>query len=60
MRTTSEQSSGWIISSLDMPVNVVIGVSTKPGQIAIARTPSSARSAFSVYVSEITAAFEAA
>ena len=32
----------------------------EPGQIAIARTPSSARSAFRVLVSEITAAFEAA
>ena len=59
MRTISAQSSGWIISSLDIPVNVAIGVSTKPGQIAIARTPSSSSSPFRDCVSEITAAFEA-
>ena len=36
MRTTSAQSSGWIISSAGSPANWAIGVSTKPGQIAIA------------------------
>ena len=60
MRTTSAQSSGWIISSLRRSANSAIGVSTKPGQIAIARTPSSSSSAFSEWVSEITAAFVAA
>ena len=60
MRTTSAQSSGWIISSPGSPEKSAIGVSTKPGQIAIARTPSSSRSALSECVSEITAAFVAA
>jgi hypothetical protein len=59
MRTTSAQSSGRIISSADMPVNSVIGVPTKAGQIAVQRTPSPSSSAFSVRVSEITAAFVA-
>ena len=40
MRTTSAQSSGWIISSLFNPDHSAIGVATKPGQIATARTPS--------------------
>ena len=40
MRTTSAQSSGRIISSCSMPDHCAIGVSTNPGQIAIARTPS--------------------
>ncbi len=40
MRTTSAQSSGWIISSAASPDHCAIAVSTKPGQIAIARTPS--------------------
>ena len=56
-RTTSAQSSGWIISSAGMPRPLAIGVSTKPGQIATARTPSASSSAFSDRVSEITAAF---
>src|SRR5205823_3407868 len=57
--TISAQSSGWIISSEAMPVQAAIGVSTKPGQIAVARTPSSACSALSDLVSEINPAFAA-
>ena len=59
MRTTSAQSSGWIISSAPSPDHCAIGVSTKPGQIAIARTPSLSSSALSVFVAAITAAFVA-
>ena len=40
MRTISAQSSGRIISAGSIPDHSAIGVSTKPGQIAIARTPS--------------------
>src|SRR5438128_1615766 len=59
VRTISAQSSGWIISSEAIPVHAAIGVSTKPGQIAVARTPSSPCSALSDRVSEINAAFAA-
>ena len=59
MRTTSAQSSGWIISSEAIPVHAAIGVSTKPGQIAVARTPSPPCSALSDRVSEISPAFAA-
>ena len=59
MRTISAQSSGWIISSGAIPDHSAIGVSTKPGQIAIARTPSPSSSAFCERVSAITAAFVA-
>ena len=59
MRTISAQSSGWIISSPASRTTAAIGVSTKPGQIAIARTPSASSSSFSERVSEITAAFVA-
>ena len=59
MRTISAQSSGWIISSGSRPDHSAIGVSTKPGQIAIARTPSASSSAFCERVSAITAAFVA-
>ena len=58
-RTISAQSSGWIISSPSMPVHAAIGVSTKPGQSAVARTPVSASSRTSVRVSAISAAFAA-
>ena len=50
IRTTSAQSSGLIISSPGIPEKSAIGVSTKPGQSAIARTPSSSRSALSEWV----------
>ena len=59
MRTTSAQSSGRIISFGFDPDHCAIGVSTNPGQIAIARTPSASSSALSERVSEITAAFVA-
>ena len=59
MRTISAQSSGWIISSGASPDHSAIAVSTKPGQIAIARTPSPSSSAFWERVSAITAAFVA-
>ena len=59
MRTISAQSSGWIISSPFRPAHSAIGVSTNPGQIATARTPSASSSSFSERVSEITAAFVA-
>jgi len=59
MRTTSAQSSGWIISPPSSPDHCAIGVSTKPGQSAIARTPSESSSAFIVRVAAITAAFVA-
>lgn len=58
-RTTSAQSSGRIISSAGTPDHCAIGVSTKSGQIAIARTPSPSSSAFCERVSAITAAFVA-
>ena len=59
MRTTSAQSSGRIISAGSIPDHCAIGVSTKPGQSAIARTPSASSSSFSDRVSAITAAFVA-
>ena len=59
MRTTSAQSSGWIISSSPRPDHCAIGVATKPGQMATARTPSLSSSSLSERVNEITAAFVA-
>ena len=41
------------------PTTAAIGVATKPGQIATARTPSASSSSLSERVSEITAAFVA-
>ena len=58
-RTTSAQSSGWIISSPGMPLHWAMSVSTKPGQRADARTPSASSSPFSECVNEMTAAFVA-
>ena len=58
MRTISAQSSGLIISSGGIPDHSAIGVSTKPGQMATARTPSVSSSSFSVRVSEMTAAVQ--
>jgi len=51
IRTTSAQSSGLIISSLVNPDHWAIGVSTNPGQIATARTPSASSSSFNDRVS---------
>src|SRR5207302_6947307 len=59
MRTTSAQSSGWIISLPARPDHCPIGVSTNPGQIPTARAPSAAVSSLSERVSEITADFVA-
>ncbi len=46
VRTSSATSSTWIISSAGIPVQSVIFVATKAGQIAVARTPLSASSRF--------------
>src|SRR5262245_65643532 len=58
-RTIAAQSSGRIISSLGTGFQSVIGVSTKPGLIAVARTPLSPSPRFNVFVNWITAAFAA-
>ena len=52
-------SSGWICSSAGSPVHSVIRVATKPGEIAVARTPCSASSRLSEFVNAISAAFVA-
>ena len=59
MRTTSAQSSVVIISSVASPDHSAIAVSTKPGQIATARTPAASSSRFCERVSAMTAAFVA-
>ena len=60
-RTTSATSSGRIISEggTSSRIHSVIAVSTKPGQIAVQRTPSAASSMAVASVSAITAAFVA-
>ena len=58
-RTSSAQSSGRIISSAPRPVQLAIGVSTKPGQSAVTRTPDSASSRSSERVRAISAALAA-
>ena len=52
-------SSGEICSSSESPVHSVIRVATKPGEIAVARTPWSASSRFSELVHAMSAAFVA-
>ena len=51
--------SGRIISSAPRPVQLAIGVSTKPGQSAVTRTPASASSRSSERVRAISAALAA-
>ena len=58
-RTSATMSSGEICSSSGRPVHSVIRVATKPGEIAVARTPCSASSRFSEVVHAMSAAFVA-
>jgi thiosulfate/3-mercaptopyruvate sulfurtransferase len=58
-RTISAQSCGRIICSRGTGAHPVIGVSTKPGLMAVARMPCSSSARLSVCVSWMTAAFVA-
>ena len=58
VRTSSTMSAGWICSSDGSPVQSVIRVATKAGEIAVARTPCSASSRFSEFVNAIKAAYQ--
>ena len=59
VRTTSAQSSERIICSGGTGAQSVMGVSTKPGLSAVARTPCCSSARFSVFVNWITPAFAA-